>query len=187
MASPTEDLKFPLGGFHPLLKDLVAAHGLNPDELCVAFPVDEKSRLTTARNEIVVSDGSRTASWRIDSLRDLFRGDRNPPDLEHYPPEYVPFFSFIEKHMTTLAEVLGDPTDEEFMNVFSNLRRRPDGRSLSPLHGAVWQCCAVILGMRPTSQSEFEAVLGRLARSARNFRTHPTSRNYLAYLRGEFG
>jgi len=37
------------------------------------------------------------------------------------------------------------------------------------------------------SPAEFEAIIGRLERSCRTFRIGPTSRNYIAALRGMFG
>jgi hypothetical protein len=40
-----------------------------------------------------------------------------------------------------------------------------------------------VLGTRPLSQAEFEAILSRLERSCRTFAQGPTSRNYIAALR----
>ncbi len=37
--------------------------------------------------------------------------------------------------------------------------------------------------MRPTSQAEYEAVVGQLALSAGHFRMGHSSRNYIGYLR----
>jgi len=44
----------------------------------------------------------------------------------------------------------------------------------------------VYLSVRDVSQAEYEAVMSRLAKSARTFATPPISRNYLATLRQTF-
>lgn len=67
------------------------------------------------------------------------------------------------------------------------MRRRPDGKSLGPLHDVVWQSAALVLGLRPWSEAEYAAVFGQLARSARHFRMGPSSRNYFEYVRTKVG
>lgn len=46
---------------------------------------------------------------------------------------------------------------------------------------------ALILGTRPLSQAEFEAILARLERSSRTFEMGPGSRKYVAALKGTLG
>ena len=48
----------------------------------------------------------------------------------------------------------------------------------------MWQAAAVVLGTRPLSQAEFEAIMARLERSCRTFAQGPTSHNCIAALRG---
>ena len=67
------------------------------------------------------------------------------------------------------------------------LRRRPDGRSMGFVHDYLWQAAALILGTRPLSQAEFEAIMARLERSCRTFEMGPGSRNYVATLKGTLG
>ncbi len=69
------------------------------------------------------------------------------------------------------------------LEIYSNLRRRPDGRSLGFVHDYMWQAAVVMLGTRPLSQAEFEAILARLERSCRTFEQGPVSRNCIAALR----
>lgn len=45
----------------------------------------------------------------------------------------------------------------------------------------------LVLGTRPLSQAEFEAIMARLERSCRTFERGPTSRNYIAALRTTLG
>ena len=77
------------------------------------------------------------------------------------------------------------PVNAEFLNLYSEMRRRPDGRSLGPLHDVIWQSAALVLGQRPWSEAEYTAVLGQLARSARHLKIGTTSRNYIEYVRRE--
>jgi hypothetical protein len=93
---------------------------------------------------------------------------------------------FIETPLLSLSDVLGAPTDRQMEEVYSNLRRRPDGRSLGFWHDALWQICALLLAMRPLSNAEFEAYLGRLERSTRSMQIGPVSRNYLHVLHQMF-
>ena len=71
--------------------------------------------------------------------------------------------------------------------IYSALRRRPDGGSLGFVHDYMWQAAALVLGTRPLSQAEFEAIMARLERSCRTFEQGPTSRNYVASLRMTLG
>jgi len=67
--------------------------------------------------------------------------------------------------------------------IYSALRRRPDGRSLGPMHDFLWQVAALTLGMHEVSAAEFEAIFGQLERSVREWALRPVSRNYVDYLR----
>jgi hypothetical protein len=73
------------------------------------------------------------------------------------------------------------------LEIYSNLRRRPDGRSLGFFHDYLWQAAALILGTRVLSKAEYEAILARLERSCRTFRMGPTSRNLAASLHQTLG
>ena len=87
----------------------------------------------------------------------------------------------------TLCDAMGDRTDQEMEEVYSALRRRPDGRSLGLAHDFLWQISALLLGRYRLSQTEFEALIGALVRSTRKWSERPVSRNYIDYLRQTFG
>ena len=106
--------------------------------------------------------------------------------MERYPAQYVPFFYRIEHNVFRYCRTMDlNPVDAEFLDIYSQMRRRPDGRSCSDLHDVVWQSAALVLGLRPWSEAEYTAVFGQLARSARHFKIGPASRNYIAYIQGE--
>jgi hypothetical protein len=139
------------------------------------------------RSVIVLSDNEVVVEWTVPSLRALFRGDQTPPSLLKYPMEYVAYFAAIELHVVKYARAFGPPSDQQLREVYNTLRRLPDGRSTGPLHDYLWQVVALLLGTRPLSQAQYEAILNRLERSCKTYSMGGASYNYLAYLRGMFG
>lgn len=106
-----------------------------------------------------------------------------PPDLEHFPEEYIPFFAIVEQPVTDFSN---QPelslSDADFREIFSAMRRRPDGRRINLMHDLVWQATALALALYPSSEAEFSAIFVRLEKSVRTFNTGQGSKNYLAYL-----
>ena len=174
----------------PTLREAATAQGLKLDKLSVAAPAHaEKDEWAGQdRRVIFVSDAERAVEWRVNSLSELFRGEGQPPrKLDRFPPEYVPLFFFIERQIITFCDGFGDKSDQEFDEIYATLRRRPEGRSLGPIHDFLWQVAAVLLATRVVSRAEFEGVFGALAISAGRWATRPVSRNYIAYLRKTVG
>ena len=174
---------------HPWLQEVVKANGLKTKKLTVGLKIKDNKPDLADRSEVLMYDGEKGAIWKVPSLRGLFRGDKPAPTnmYDGPPPAYMPMFYFIEHHVLTFCDGLRDRTDGEFEEAFSNLRRRPDGKSLSDLHFFLWQVAAGLLGTRPLSAAEFDAIIGRLAQSGRTFRMGGSSRNYIATLRGTLG
>jgi hypothetical protein len=172
----------------PSLQALVATHGLNPRKLTVALMADEQGNIRVCqKHSIPVTDGAKTVQWEVPSLAELFRGNAIPPnDINHYPPDYFPHFFFVEKHFLALCDASKDRTDQEMEDVYSALRRRPDGRSLGAVHDLMWQVAALLLDSHTVSAAEYHALLGALVRSTRKWALRPVSRNYVAYLRKTF-
>src|ERR1019366_6166760 len=175
----------------PSLAEVVWRNGLDRNTLTVAVPMDGPGTIGIKDRQLIwVDDSQQTSAWQVTSLRELFRGDRQPPAdaaMDQYPAETLWFFAHIESHLVTLCDELEhDPTDDTMLEIYTTLRRRPDGRSLGPLHDAVWQLACLAVGSRPVSAAEFDAFLRRLARSARTFRMGDSSRNYLTQIRRRF-
>jgi hypothetical protein len=97
------------------LSALVRGAGLKPGKLTVGLKSDHAGHIEIAdRHSIPIFDRQRFATWRVPSLRELLRGNRQTPaDVDHYPPEYSPQFYFIEEHFLTLCAGMGDGTDQE--------------------------------------------------------------------------
>ena len=173
----------------PALRQLVEAGGLNPYKLMVALEADDRRNIRVLdEHSILVHDGNKMFLWQVPALGDLFRGSRTPPpDMDHYPEAYASHFFFIENHVLTVCEAKGDRTDQEMEEIYSMLRRRPDGRSLGAVHDFLWQVSALLLGTQVLSAAEFEALVGALERSARKWALRPVSRFYVAYLHQSFG
>jgi len=150
----------------------------------------EEKRLQPApfnRSELWLNDGQNNWNWNTLSIRGLFRGDKVPPVLGSHPEAYNDAFLLMDLHVLEISRAFGDLRDAELLEIFSALRRRPDGRSLSFTHDYLWQAAALILATRPLSQLEFEAIMARLERSARTFEMGPSSRNLVASLHQTLG
>lgn len=158
----------------------------------LALPSWEVMLPTTADGRPVAPDHSWIIARRGESgppefralgdapLRSLFRGARVVQEFGSTPPpEYDLVFAFIERPLALFAAASAPRVrDEEFERLFSELRRRPDGRYQSPLYLYCQAVLRALLLLRPTSESEFDAVLRRLARSARTFSEGATSTHY---------
>jgi len=137
--------------------------------------------------EIIIVCNDEDVVWQPPSLQSLFRGDLRPPEFGAYPVGYDDAFLVLDLHALEYGSLLGDPTDLEMRDVYSNLRRRPDGRRGSFLHEYMWQGAALMAATRPISQDEFEGILARIERSCRTYRVGLASRNYLASLHETLG
>jgi hypothetical protein len=157
--------------------------------LLVAVPVEKPGAnrppvpALRDRGLLSLTDGKSVWSWETNSLRALFRGDKQPPVLGDHPEVYNECFMLMELHVLEVSKFFGDQRDAEMREIYSALRRRPDGRSLGFVHDYMWQASALMLATRSLSQAEFEAIMARLERSCRAFGQGPTSRNYVAALR----
>src|SRR5262245_17332730 len=98
----------------PSLKELLQVEGLDPQKLTVAIETDGQRHVRLLdKHRIPVSDGRKLSAWTVPSLRELFSGDRKPPaDINHYPPDYVLHFFFIETQLVSLCDAMGDRTDQ---------------------------------------------------------------------------
>lgn len=178
---------FDVKDFLPELRENFSHPPLDPRKIILAaIPVknpNEHHGLVPAgleRSSVSLTSGKHCWFWKVDSLRSLFRGDRQPPVLGDYPEAYNDVFLLLDLHALEISKFFGDRRDAEMREIYSTLRRRPDGRSLGFVHDYMWQAAALILGTRPLSQAEFEAIMARLERSCRTFEQSSTSRNYIA-------
>ena len=191
---PAPERFFNVEDFVPDLGELFNGRPLNPKRLLLAtIPVEKPEadgKLTPAiadRRLVSLTDGKDFWHWEVDSLRALFRGDNQPPVLGAYPEAYNDTFIILDLHVLEISKCFGDPRDAEMRGIYSTLRRKPDGRSSGFVHDYMWQAAALVLGTRPLSQAEFEAIMARLERSCRTFELGPTSCNYVTSLRMTLG
>jgi hypothetical protein len=169
----------------PTLRTALEGASIDPANISLAVETDRQRQLRLAdKQTLVISDGNKTATWKVSSLAEMFRGDRRPPqDIEHYPEGYVPYFFFIESRFVLLCETIKEPSDQEMEEIYAALRRRPDGRTISPTHSAVWQIMALLLGHYVLSEAEFTGITSALLSSARRWAMRPILRFYIDYLR----
>jgi len=186
---------FNLPDFVPGLQEIMADTSLHPDRLLrvpifVRDPESEGGPYVPEigdRREVPFCDGENLWHWEVESLRSHFRGDRQPPVIGDHPEVYNDAFLLFDWHILEISRAIGDRRDEELREIFSTLRRRPDGRSLGFVHDYFWQAAALILGTRILSQAEFEAIMARLERSCRTFERGPTSANFVKAIRSTLG
>lgn len=185
---------FDVEDFVPSLKEALEGYAIGPKTmLSVAIPVEESGPegaevpIVDDRRVIPVGNDDEVRLWEVESLESLFRGDKKPPHLGDYPVAYNDVFMMLDMHVLDACEVVGDPRDAEMKEIYSLLRRRPDGKSLGFLHDFMWRAAALMLGSRPLSHAEFEAIMSRLERSCRTFQMGPSSRNYAESLRMTLG
>jgi hypothetical protein len=178
----------PVASLHPSLAAALALGGLDPAHFDLGLPMEgEPGAARPPRQDLMlVGREDQMVAWRVDSLTALFRGNAVPPEMKEYPPAYIPVFAFIEQRVLTMARVGRPPTDGTLEEAYSNLRRRPDGRSFGATHDTVWQIAAFTLGNYPLSGPEFDAIFGRLTKSVRNWSGGVSTRNYLAGLEKMF-
>ena|SRR6185503_6518172 len=188
MRKPNERF-FKVEQFVPGLREEFEQRPPNPDKfILVAIPVKNPQPhqvLIPAgmdRRSLSLSDGKEFWSWKPDSLQALFRGHKQPAALGDVPEAYQDSLLLLELHALEISKFFGDCRDAEMKEIYSMLRRRPDGKSLGFVHDYMWQAAALMLGTRPLSEGEFEVIVSRLERSCRTFEMGPTSKNYITTL-----
>ena len=157
-----------------------------PDDLSMCSTVVKAGDAFDRTELAIVQKGDKfnPVVIHVTSLRELFRGDNAPGIFHEYKEEYVPFFWHIET-MFYERMCLGDTTvyrDTELVDVYSAMRRRPDGRSIGLLHDMIWQRCAFFMLCIRCSQQEYESCMHRLEHSAKTFRLSIASHNYFDYI-----
>lgn len=185
----------PRGELHPSFTAFLAASGVAAKAVSLSWrDTTGRGLAIPDRTEVLLCthpDAGPVAAylWHVPALASLFRGHAAPPaSQEGIQQYYTPFIAHFEQAVVQLAEGLeADPTDEDMERVFSQLRRRPDGKGLTLLQDAVWQCAAYSLAHHEIGAAEFEAILRRLTRSAATFRMGPVSRNYITSVRSVLG
>lgn len=186
----------PTLSLHPSLLAAVTHGGLDPAHFELGVPLEAGPGEPRSAREALMLIGQaegQQAMWNVPSLASLVRGNTVPPELKEYPAAYVPVFASIEQRLLMMASVGRPPTDGEIGEIYSNLRRRPDGRSGGWAHDNVWRIVAFTLGQFTLSATELEAVLGRLEKSAKFWKgggeagvPSASSRNYLEHLKKMF-
>jgi hypothetical protein len=148
---------------------------------------DDSGKVVAQRHGVQVHAGEDCETLMLRPIRELFAGDRKAPDLSRGPtPELEPFFMLLEYTVVRFCEADGrDETDQDMERIYASLRRRPDGEG-GRLHSYLRAAARLYLSICDVSQAEYEAVMNRLAKSARTFAMQPISRNYLTTLRETF-
>lgn len=151
---------------------------------------DRKKVVDRHQIQLVRNDGKGDpVILPVPSLRELFRGDLDPGELDaELPPEkYHELIELFEHQWLGWVKqgILDIPRDVEMYDCYSNLRRRPDGRSLGLMHDVLWQSWVYLAATIVVSEAEFVSCMTRVQRSASTFRTSIASTNMYDNLVGE--
>ena len=168
----------------PAVIQMLENAGINPDP-GVSFPsiaieVDDQEEILPLGDHVGVVAGGVATPVTLPRLSSLWVGDRTPPPFPRGPtPEYLPFFVVIERTAADFCVIDNRiVTDKEFERLYDLLRRRPDGTDSEILFTYLHAAVRLYMALRDVSRAEFEAVLRRLAQSARTFSDGYASRNY---------
>src|SRR5687767_13479718 len=124
------DQFFDSENFIPSLRQLLEGSAFDHNKfVSIAVPVrnpDERPLVAARqnRNEIRLFQGDQTWAWQVDSLRGLFRGDKEAPVLGAIPEAYNDCLALLELHVLEISRFFGDPRDSEMKEIYSALRRR---------------------------------------------------------------
>jgi hypothetical protein len=153
-------------------------------DLRLSFLAEKDRRMLPVGEEIGVVWKRKPATIKLKSIQELFVGSRVPPRFDQGPSgEYIGMFLFIERVVVDYCAISGrEETDQEMERVYSQLRRRPDGKDRNPLYSYLRAGVRVLMSMRDTSEAEFQGIIGRLVKSTRSFSMAPISHNYLTTL-----
>lgn len=150
--------------------------------LVLEFERDARGTVVPAGETVTVRQMERTARVQLAPCSALYVGNAKPPSFSAEPPhEYMPFFVTMELCSALFCHEFPPLSDEDFERIYSELARRPDGKSGHLLLSYLRATARLCLALRDTSAAELEAVARRLARSARTFRMHFASTNYFEH------
>ena len=168
----------------PAVVQALSNAGIDPDP-AASFPsigleVDDQGEILSLGETVSVIVRDLAVSVSLPKISSLWIGDRTPPSFSRGPtPEYLPFFAMIELTAADFCSVSGRiVTDQEFERLYDLLRRRPDGSDSEPIFEYLQAAVRLYLALHDGSRAEFEAVVRRLAQSARTFSEGYASRNY---------
>ena len=142
--------------------------------------VNDNFRVQPSQDEVLVLAGKKHLPVALKPSSELFVGTRTPPDFARGPTqEYELFFGMLESTVIDYCTSTGSiVTDVEIERLYRHLRRRPDGSDSNPLFSYIRAAARLYMSLRETSRAEFDAVTGRLARSAKTFALGYSSTNY---------
>lgn len=163
---------------------------LDPRKSLLVVPTqcDDDDRVVPLGDEIPLLVGKKLVMLRLKPITALFSGNEKAPSFSQGPtPEYVLFFAAIERVVAEATSLMRPiPRDVEFERLYRLLKRHPDGKDKNPLFGYMQAAVRAYMSLVDVSRDEFEAVVSRLALSAKHFSCGPTTANYFEILSSNF-
>jgi hypothetical protein len=156
----------------------------NKPMLVVPTQVDDDDQVVPLGDEIPVLVDKKVVLLRLKPITALFSGNVKPPSFSQGPTQdYVMFFAAIERVVADTASLMRPiPTDREFERLYRLLKRHPDGKDKNPLFGYMQAAVRAYMSLVDVSRDEFEAVVSRIALTAKHFSSGPSTTNYFEML-----
>lgn len=177
--------------FHEKLLDEIKKRLPDWDGEIALISIDDDFSADTVignRAKFSIDVGARTLdNISFSSIRDLFRESECPP-ADSESPLYSAFEYGVDVAIAAMVESgqVSSPSDNELVEIFSAMRRRPDGRSISLMHDVIWRAAVMFLLEYECSQSAYEAFFLALEHQAKSFRQGFQSYEYLNFCRDNF-
>ncbi len=137
------------------------------------------------REQLMVEvDGNTPFMVSFPSIRDLFRETSFSLDDDD-ESLWNSFKSSVDQSLISAVDHFGVscPSDNDLMEIFSAMRRRPDGRSLGLAHNLVWKGAMRFLLEYECDQKAYEAFFQLLEHEAKIFRNGYNSYIYIEFSR----
>lgn len=142
---------------------------------------NERGQPVVVGETLCVRQGEAQVELALPPVRQLLTGEAPAPDFSEAPePRFALLFAAVEGAVADYCSETGRrERDREIQRIYRRLRDRPDGKDPNPLYSHLRAALRVILCLTPLSPAEYEAVLDRLATSARRLAVGQDSSHYL--------
>jgi|GEM_PF-6991903 len=172
--------------FHPILEDQIKRICTQFSEKKTEFNMFPETAAEWCSNKREIFsftvDDTKYDGFEFPSIRDLFRECEMPEKTE----DSLFWFDFSATSSRILLnaislDLIPMPTDDEMADIFSALRRRPDGKPISLAHILVWKAAVCHLLVYRCSKELFEAVCHDFEKFAKQFNEGNGSCNFILY------
>jgi hypothetical protein len=156
---------------------------LSASLITVRIQRDESNHVKSCAPDAPVLVGNRgiQAHIPLKPITELFTGSAIPQSFRDGPThDYLFFFLTVEYAAVAFSRAAATPEkDMEFNRIYRKLKRSPDDTDGNPIFSYLQAAFRLYMSLKDVSRAEFDAVITRLAKSAKTFSRGPSSTNYI--------